>query len=666
MTPKGGAASITIPAAYRDQAEAAIVRLVEAAIEAGTSRNDDFSKWDAQLRSDPYWHGVKPRWRGGCMIESTLTRQYHLSMLATSLSVLRAEDWWMVSPTAEEDAEAAGTFGQWLNDKVSEYSLADTVAYDLLYNAGRHTYAICYCGWKQEYETTYATYYEDKETQEVVQPDKRLPDREYTEFEDIHERVTHEGLDFRVPHTSDVFFWPPNARTPEEAHLIIERFWLSPYQLVNGVDDEGYDAEAVRDILRAGPGNSEGNVQRYERDQAEGLIADENGDYEVLMVIGKPPLLLEDGKTPLNNEVRRRDYMWLLSRAHNKCFKFAPLPYNVRPYAQFHFLREPGRQIGDAVTTLVGGYHLEDTLAQRFRVDGRDLSMAPTLLVPEPLYQDLMPFSIIPGGIYPYSPQLGPNSIKPLPFDHSFYGAAIQDSQDFQERAGFLFSAQSRGLIPRKDQTATEVSNAAAGADEKADLYLSNFFLGLGELAHIMISHYQQFKPDDAALVNGSLVQISPEMLEKRFRINATGSSRAADPQLRQQRAEALYTFALQNPLIMQRAAQGDMSALWSVSIEVLRALDVRTPQALIGQQPTPPPNADTVLQQLTQMIMQGAQGGDPTCRELLMVLQQLGASMQPGPAQGGQPGVPMPNPPVLPAAPPAMAASANGRNGAH
>ena len=601
---------------------------LDESVRACEDRNQILFRWDAQLRSDPYWAGIKPRWRGGSDIESTLTREHHIGVVANITSVMRQEQWWVVNETAPGDEDDASDLEAWLNDKVAQYALSGKIAYDLAYNAGRHTYGILYCGWKEEYKTTFETVYVDQDTQEEVDPEGRIPGRTYKEKELVHEEVANAGLDFSVPHGSDVYLMPANAQTVQRADRIAERMYFSANELWDGITDFGFDLDAVTKILAGGPAAGDGSTYKKESDDRDGIRPNDEGLYECFMIVGRQPFILEDGEPVLKEDERRRDYIWYIEKASGTVFKCTPSKYKRRPYVKFPFLGEPGRWMGDGVCSLVSGLHREDTISQRFRIDVRDLTMSPVRIVPSTMYEEYSRFSFYPGAVFPYEPgSMGPDNVKSFDWDKSGFGAALQDSEDLQFRAARMFSAQARGTVSTQNgqpRTATEIQNAAQGADEKFDLILTNFHIGVEELADVIISHYQQFQPDEEISVGSRVISMSPELLEKRFRIQAYGSSENANPQLRLMRAEKIFEFISQNPLVIQAMQAGDLTGIWAVSAKILRDLGWRDPQTVLGMEPSKPPTPDMILQVILPMIMQFAQAGDPGAQQIMMALQQI------------------------------------------
>lgn len=628
---------VDIPKKYREKLDQMLVTDLHLAVDSVEERNDLFFRWDAQLRGDPFWAGIKPRWRGGCDLEDPITREHHLMLVANMMQVLRSDEWWNVNAIVPEDESDAGIMEAWINDLVPEYNLSGSVGYDLCYNAARHSYGVLYCGWRQAYQTNYRTVYVDKVSGETVEPEGRIPGNKYKLSSEVTEELEHEGLEFRVPHASDFGMFPADVQSVKLAHFTWERMEYTASSLLDGVSDEAYDEEAVKKLIKYQ--GTAGSRETYfdDRNEADGLgNAGSDKLYELYVVIGRPPELYDDnGDSVLKEDQRRRDYMWLVSLDTGIVVKMSPMPYRKRPYALFPFLPEPGRVIGDGVCSLLGPLQREATLATRFSVDVRDVAMSPVMLVPRDDYDDLNRYGNYPGARLPYDPKHGVGGgIVPLTFNTAGFGAALENNQEFRVRAAQLLSAQARGSTNEggNAKTAHQVSMEAAGADEKFDLILTCFSIGKTQLAEIIISHFQQFggRDWDPQMAGTKVVQLSPEMLEKKFRVTSNGTSESANPQLQLQKAMELYQMVLGNPIIQQKAAQGDMTAIWTVSTQVARILYRGDPKNIFGPEPQPPPSAEQILQTIAAAIQQFAQMGDPGAGQLLQMLQQLSQS-QPG-----------------------------------
>lgn len=631
---------LKIPKAARERVQSRLLDDLEEAIRLSSPRNERLFEYDDQLRGNPFWGGLRPRWRGGSDVVDPLTRKHHLGSTARVVAVMRQDDWWIVNPTTPKDMAASGQLEKWLNDKVAQYNLATVHLYDLAYNAGRHSYAWLYCGWHQKYETVWETVYIDRATGRVVPEDYLLPGVKYEEREIASEELLEEGLDLRVPHTSDVIMWPPTCQDPDLAHWIAVREEYTAAQLVDMIDDIDLDADVVYEMIGSGSRTGQRDTTGYQaRRDADEDIGDPGEIFTCWVVTGRPPMIIENGRPILKTNDRRRDYVFIACPDRGAVLKFAPCPYRARPWIKFPFIPEPGRLEGDSVCSLVMGLQREATIAMRARGDLRDLTMAPTLMVPEDQYDDLQRFSIFAGAMIPYSKTAGPQGIYPLQQDKSGFEAAFADGNDFRMLGGELFSAQAMDVQPQgQPVTATQAQMTAGGADDKFDMILTGMHRGISQLAKVIVSHYRQFMPPEGeeVVVAGQVLQMTPDVLTKCFRIAANGSSEMADTAIRLERLRMLYEAMMQNPILMQQMQMGNMTGIWALTAQLLRATGaIRDPQTIIGQEPTPPPNAEMIVQQMTQAIMAFAQQGDPASQQLLQMLQQMMAS-QPGDTGAG------------------------------
>lgn len=606
------------------------------AIERRRDGDDQFLLWDQQAEGDPLWAGIPPRWRGGCDVEDPMTDEHLFEIVASVVYIQRQQEWYQVTEVehSTEESEGAQQIEDLMNDLVTEARLNTQHLYDLAENAARHSYAVLCIEWEQKYKTQYRPVYRHKEKEtlhETGSPEVLNDPDSYALTEEIHETVEHEGIKCRVPYTGDVYLDPPSAQSFSEARRVIERFDYTEDDLINGITDFGFDEKQVEELLKSGPTKFSDRTYRSERDEIEGVDGEED-TWEVLRIIGQPPVMLKEGKSELKEEERRRDYQWMVCPSHNICFKFAPSGYVKRPYAKFPFRGRPGRFIGHSVCSMLAPLQQEATNAFRFTIDFRDLYMSSPLLVPDSWYNEVQWYSSYPGSMMPYptNPPIGPGAIQPLPYNPSGFQAGIASTNQYYARADQLFSSDARGPAQIQNRTATEVAQSASGADEKLDLILMNFHLGVEEAGDIILSHYQQFGGEMITRrIGEKTVQISAEMLRKRYRIQATGSSENASPIIRERRTQMIATFAQQDPILAQKVAQGDMTGVYQIMSRLYRAAGIRDPKSILGGEPTAPPNSDYLLQMLLQIAAQFAKQGDQGCLFIIQKAQQMMASRQ-------------------------------------
>lgn len=635
LAPPSRPAPPPISGATRDLVCREIVLDTENCVKACSGRDDKFETQDLQLRGDPYWAGQSPRWQGGSEYEEPVTREHHTDQLATLMQAYRTDQIWTAGATAEQDEQAAADYEAFLNGLIPQYDLVEGPIYDLGYNSRRHGVGYLWCGWAEATEDEFETQYRDP-AGNVVPEDALEEGVKYERIEVSHPEVRSHGLDLRVCNTADVYFSPPNAPI-DKATRIAERVYLTAHDLLDGIEAFNYDEEVVAKILDGGSQGAGHSSQRKEKDEQDGITPSEGmeGFYECFLVVGRPPVMWEGGKSTLTAEERTRDYLWMFERSTGECFRFDPLPYKTRPYIRFGFLDEPGREIGDGVCSLLSGLQVEGSIAGRFRLDVRDLAMSPALMVPAELYDLFKRFPNYPGALWPLPAGTNPAMVQPLKYDAQGFLAAMQDSQDFRLRSAQMFSTQARGSVTHKERTAEEVGNAAAGADAKTDLFLGCFARGLKEFARVATSHYRQFMDRDGEemMVGQKVLRITPDLLAKRFHVGVIGSSESSNPSLRMQRMETVYTLLLQSPILQMQLQRGDLTGAWALTSRLLRASGtVRDPQTIIGKEPAKPPSDTEVLEALLAAIQQYAASGDPNMGMLMQQVQGMMASRQPEP----------------------------------
>lgn len=614
-------------------------------IDAQSNRDEDFLTWDRQAEGDPWWAGIPPRWDGGCDIEDPMTDEYVFESVSALAFIQGQQEWYQAEAMDEGDEQGAANIEAFLNDVVVETKLNGRHMYDLMENGARHSYGVLVVEWKQEYAKEYEPVYRHKETKAIYPKDAPEVLENPSEFkliEEIVETPVSEGISLRVPYTGDVYLDPCTAQSFEQAARIVEKFDYTASDLLRGIDAYGFDRDQVEAMIASGPTGPWEPSYASERDETEGV-----GTYEdvwaVLMVTGEVPVIAEGGTLHTKPQDLERDYQWMLCPAKNVCFKFAPAPYRKRPYAKYPFRGRAGRMIGHSVCTMIAPLQQESTSAFRFRIDFRDLYMSSPLLVPDSWYEEFQRFEAFPGANLPYPTNppsnLGPGAIAPLPYNPAGYTAAMQDGQDIRARASSLFSADARGPATTQQRTATEAGQAAAGADEKLDLLLMNFHFGVEDTAEIILSHYAQFGGSEtiSRIIGGKTVEITPQMLQKRYRIMATGNSMNASPVIQLQRAKLLMEFGNTDPILIKKFQMGDETGMYALRAKLYRAAGVRNPETILGKEPVAPPNAEYLLEAILMMAQQAAQQGDPFATFVVQKIMELAQSQQQGmPAQAG------------------------------
>ena len=638
----------------REAFEVAVQSEYEQVIGANMDRNDMFDTWQAQARSDPWWAGVKPRWKNGCQLEDPITEEHQLEHVAAIHGVFRNQEWYAVNAVNDEGEQDAADLEAFLNNHVDTSGLKSEYSYDLIWDASIDTYGILYAGWKETYKTAKKIVHQHKVTGAIVQA-KDATD-EHEPVEESSTEVDHKGMDYRVVDPADIYYYPTEAHKPQMALRVYEEIDLTSNDLLMGIENFGYDKDVVYEILSLGDsGDGDGD------DDENRLITPlSDSTFECVMVYGKAPLIMENGKPLFSIEEMGKDYIIHFHKDSGKIFRMVPSPYALCPYVKFPCLSVPRESVGQSVASKLTGLQQEATIGLRWWIDSMDLALSPGLMVPMSSYNDMKAFRVTPGYILPWDDSKPRPEIAPVEFDKSFVSAGQARIQDTRLRASQIFSAEARGSITAKEQTATEIQNAAAGADEKYDLFVANFNFGLNDLYPIILSHHQQFSDDEGTefRTGSKTVKITPDMFRKKFIITPTAQSNHSNPVATLQKAQMLYQFMMTNPLVQKQIQGGDWSGVWSASAKVLRSFgNVKDPQSILGKEQTGPVSAEQILEQLGAACMQFAQQGDPGCVQLIQMMKQLQASSI---AQGGTGGAP-PQPQGPP--PPKISISMNAKD---
>lgn len=626
-------------AAVRGEICAEVMERAQDAVGALRQRDSDFTTWDMQAERDPWWSGVQPRWQGGSFLEDPMTDEHLFETEGSICYIQRQSEWYQVSETKSGEAQEAADLEAFLNDLVVETKLNTKYLYDLVCMSGRHSYGVLHVGWEQKYEKQYTPMWRHKRSDRLVEwndPEVALHPEDYKETEQINETVLNDGIVLRVPYTGDIYLDNPGAQSFQGAARVIERFMYTEDDLINGIEDYGFDEKRVKEILAADRSIVSDCFWTQYNDR-DGVDAGK-GIYEVWMVTGTPPARVGESERELMADKRRRDYQWMLCPGMDICFKFSKSQYNRRGYVKYPFRGVPNRMVGHSVCNMLGALQRESSFSLRFGIDFRDLYMSSPMIMPDELYQAWDNFKSFPGAAFPIPREFTAAQIQPLPYNPAGFTASQAGHQMTLSRAGQYFSSDVRGPAEVANRSATEASQMASGADEKLDLLLMNFHMGVEDTADVILSHYAQFRGDegDTRMIGQREVKISPEMLRKKFRISASGTSENASPHVKLSRAMALANFARQDPILQQKFVSGDKTGAYFVASHVYRALGIRNPQAIIGREPIAPPNSEYILEAVMGVAQQLAQQGDPGAAAIMQMSQQLIEQGQQQAEQGG------------------------------
>ncbi len=218
-------------------------------------------------------------WRGSCQLDDPITLEHKIALDAYLEAALRNEPYWLIEAQDPVDAESAARLEQALTSKARQWRLRERL-YDVIYNATQYPFAVLYVGWQQQWGKRRYTAYLERETGREVEESEISADAAdaYTPLLKSQRVLTYEGPELRAVAPEDFYVYPPDCADLDRAQLLVERMYLTQEDLLMGVRERGYDEDAVTELLRRGPSWIEGDSERADRNERDGIEAGSNGD----------------------------------------------------------------------------------------------------------------------------------------------------------------------------------------------------------------------------------------------------------------------------------------------------------------------------------------------------------------------------------------------------
>lgn len=606
---------------------ARIVERVERAVRDSEPRNQDFDDF-YRLFEGIEDSSTEP-WDNACDVVDPIILEQFLQLFSSLWQALRNPPYVMVEAVTAEDENSAMRLEQWINPKASQAGFSDAL-YDVTYNALIYRLGWMYCGWQQQIAEEPVTYYREPGGDALLTEDMREEGVEYEEETVIQQTIVKDGPEYRSVLPWDFYVYPSDAPDIDRALGCGERMYLTREDLLAGIDDMGFDEDAVHELLRLGPTGIADDANREERTEEDGTASATSGDeyYECYLWFGRLPLVMDDsGNVETPRELQKQDFLWMLCPKHHIVFKFERSPFPLRPYAPFYMLRRPGRLMGHCLPEILEPFQTELTATHRAAIDTYNLTLSPAVVVPTGKARQFTKTRIKPGAVYELD---DPTQAVPLKLDSSGVQAGMAIAQDIRARAAQVASSQTAQLQP-KVRKAIEVQAAAATQDTKFDLYLSTILgtvnSGIPRAFLLTMASAMAFLGDDGdeTYAGKENVRVETEDLKKAYKFIPHASTEMANPEAR-----------LQNTMLRQQVANAYLQMMASAPPHILyyayhshaRALEnlgVRDVENWIGPQP---PDPDMLAQMQQQMMMQMAQGvaaGDSQAQQAVM---QMAAPM--------------------------------------
>lgn len=389
-----------------------------------------------------------------------------------------------------------------------------------------------------------------------------------------------------------------------------------------GVLHHGYDEDAVRKMLVAGP--IAYDYDKMETDwNRDGLgtsavrTTNSGGTWECFQVIGRAPLLEDEDKKPtIPDALLHTDCMWMVCPGHKIVFKqsYSPFPNSIRPYAIYHALKKPNRLLGEGLVSLISQIQDELTSVVRFGINNMNLEASPCMVVAESWFQRYAKWTIAPGRNIP-RPASDPIGPKPLTWDTKSQGLVISWREYLVAQGHRLAASESvNSGLAGKSRKAAEIHFAEEMQQTKFGLFLSNIQAGVEEtfriMMLIMLQHMKESGRADTANANGQEIVVDPDDLEKKFRFLPQASSDSVSPASRLAKQQGIFAIFMQYwqmlPQFMQMQA---VDKLWAMTHRLMILAGERNPERYIGPDPSGQ-QGQTGMPMLPMMAMAGAGGG--------------------------------------------------------
>lgn len=581
---------LELPADLRERLDALLWARVENAVSSCAERDETLRDLVLQNEGEEAMPRKGP-WRNSCDLTDTVSREMHTTLLAALRQSLRYP-YYLVEPATPSAREGARRFEDWFNVKL-RYWRFDRAMYDVMYTMLESLYAPFVIEWGATQQRVFTEMKRDPLTGELVPEMVADETIGYEEQLVRSDELFDAGLRFRVPLPWNVYTYPASAasfRVSDDfgALGVIERMYLTSEDLWRGVDDLGFDEEAVRDLLRRGPSHrDDGESERTER-----LGIDSGGYYECYQYWGRLPHPQELGDEMESSRtlqsLQGADFVWLfgpdgqaLRRSHAIC--------PVRPYVSFTAFRVPNSLLGHGIVSLLRPIQEEMTAMLRMAIDGTNLKMAAPFMVPESAFAQVQKgLDFSPGGIIPVPDQVG--VLQQVPVDVSGPQLGLEWVQYLYGRASQVAAAQgANSMLGGKVRKNAEVEFTGQMMQTKFDLVVTNLQRGLEDAVYIMLAYLLKFgRESEQVIANGEVVEIDAEDIADEYRIVPQVSSENINSQSRIERITALTQGLRASPYWQMRITQGDLSGEHKLMVRFAEAMGEREPQEIVGPEPQP------------------------------------------------------------------------------
>lgn len=578
--------AVELPEDIRQPIEAEICRRVSSAVSDASERDSQLGVWRDQLQGFGITAGNKDISDASDFYDS-ISLEAHLTLVAQICGALHRDPKVAVEAFVEEEKENARIIESYLAMETSR-SRVDDRLYEMGVDACWSQAVITYAGWYQKTRSVREAGYRKQDDERIYFEEEKEDGVDYEEVP-LTEEVTDEGFDIRVVDLADFYMYPANSKSIEQATLVAERMLLTENDLYDGIDDFGYDEDAVEQLCELGP-VSDTERQQSEDDQNGVKGADgDDGFYEVFSVYARLPRRIAGGDELLPEQYLQEDFLIVCCPERQIVLKMALSPYKQRPYFAGGIMPMKDTILGLSLMGILEAIQAEANANIQWTIDNNNLTTTPCLKGPKLSGDDLSKMQVKAGA---YLGLDDPGSVTPLEWDRAPLRDGLLWQQDLRNRANSLVSAQGQGQLQSKVRKSGEVQAVETQAAAKFGLYLSNFQRTcVAELYRRMIALKLQFGDvdedgEDFSDSEGHSYALTPRALRGVYNVVAAGSSLTHSPESRIEVGKQKQAIQVQYLQASQALPPKIAKLAWHGARELLFDLGERNPEAWIGDEP--------------------------------------------------------------------------------
>lgn len=546
------------------------------------------------------------------------TKKAHLEYKAAMYGWIKQDPKALVSPqSARVTDKQSAELEALLTEKSHQLKLND-ILLDIIDHSGRYPYAVAHAGWKSGWKWERFDRY-------------RAPDGSIVNIEEVPEGadypvspakriVPEDRACVRVVAPSDFYWAPYDATCIEETTAHGEIIRLSESELILGIEQYGYDPEAVDKILASGAGGGQEATNYARQSQAEdsgveSSSTDKTGLYDCMIWYTRLPCIRRGGELIFNSDYL---YDWFCcvtcpsARAVLKC-EFSP--YEDCPYVMFYMCHNAESMMGDCIPKMLNSLQSEMNAHARYGIDSLQYALTPMFKMRESVAQRNSGFQAFPGAVLVY--EQNADEIQPLVMPQTQV-SSLQYLQYLELESQSLIASGGLGQLQSKVRKAAEIQSTQILAASKYEYYASNLSMGILKLFEkIVILHIDNMSDEGESWADefGDTHHVTPDMLRAEFAIKVRGNVGDANPDIKRDRVMLVDKIATEFNLIAPKLPPKVAKRIWSSKRMVLLDLGVHDPEQYIGKeeeydQPSAPPVPPNQSQGGLPFMNQGAQNG--------------------------------------------------------